>query len=198
MTDSAQPSSSAPDANSLWGGRFAAGPAAIMERINASIGFDRKLYAQDIAGSKAHAAMLARQGIIGADDAASISAGLDQVLAEIESGVFPFKVALEDIHMNVEARLAELIGEPAKRLHTGRSRNDQVATDFKLWVRDAFDRLDAGLKDLQAALIEQAERLDDSELVHFLAVAQLLVEERAASLNSGLAIFDDVDTRLPH
>ena len=167
MTDSAQPSSSAPDANSLWGGRFAAGPAAIMERINASIGFDRKLYAQDIAGSKAHAAMLARQGIIGADDAASISAGLDQVLAEIESGVFPFKVALEDIHMNVEARLAELIGEPAKRLHTGRSRNDQVATDFKLWVRDALDRLDAGLKDLQAALIEQAERHTETVMPGF-------------------------------
>ena len=145
-------------ANQLWGGRFAAGPAAIMERINASIGFDRKLYAQDIAGSKAHAAMLARQGIISGDDAAAIASGLDRILQEIESGVFPFQVALEDIHMNIEARLAELIGEPAKRLHTGRSRNDQVATDFKLWVRDALDRLDAGLKDLQAALIEQAER----------------------------------------
>ena len=145
-------------ANQLWGGRFAAGPAAIMERINASIGFDRKLYAQDIAGSKAHAAMLARQGIISGEDAKAISKGLNAIIGEIESGVFPFQVALEDIHMNVESRLAELIGEPAKRLHTGRSRNDQVATDFKLWVRDAFDRLDAGLKDLQAALIEQAEQ----------------------------------------
>ncbi len=145
-------------ANQLWGGRFAAGPAAIMERINASIGFDQKLAAQDIAGSKAHAAMLARQGIIATSDAESIIAGLDLILHEIANGVFPFQVALEDIHMNVEARLATLIGEPAKRLHTGRSRNDQVATDFKLWVRDALDRLDAGLKDLQAALIDQAER----------------------------------------
>ena len=167
MTKPAPPPSAAttPDtqhANQLWGGRFAAGPAAIMERINASIGFDRKLYAQDIAGSKAHAAMLARQGIIGADDAAAIATGLDAILQEIERGVFPFQVALEDIHMNIEARLAELIGEPAKRLHTGRSRNDQVATDFKLWVRDALDRLDAGLKDLQAALIEQAERHSDT------------------------------------
>ncbi len=146
-----------PSANQLWGGRFAAGPAAIMERINASIGFDRKLAAQDIAGSQAHAAMLARQGILSADDAQRIQAGLTLVLQEIDSGVFPFKTALEDIHMNVEARLAELIGAPAKRLHTARSRNDQVATDFKLWVRDALDRLDAGLRTLQAALIEQAE-----------------------------------------
>ncbi len=147
-----------PGANQLWGGRFAAGPAAIMERINASIGFDRKLAAQDIAGSQAHAAMLCRQGILSEDDARRIQAGLTQVLQEIDSGVFPFKTALEDIHMNVESRLAELIGEPAKRLHTARSRNDQVATDFKLWVREALDRLDAGLCDLQAALIEQAER----------------------------------------
>ena len=145
-------------ANALWGGRFAAGPAAIMERINASIGFDRKLAAQDIAGSQAHAAMLARAGLLSQDDARRIQTGLTQVYQEIDSGVFPFKTALEDIHMNVEARLAELIGEPAKRLHTARSRNDQVATDFKLWVRDALDRLDAGLRDLQAALIGQAER----------------------------------------
>ena len=171
MTDttcsSAAPATADPHANQLWGGRFAAGPAAIMERINASIGFDRKLYAQDIAGSKAHAAMLARQGIISAADAEAIAGGLDRILAEIESGVFPFEVALEDIHMNVEARLAVLIGEPAKRLHTGRSRNDQVATDFKLWVRDALDRLDAGLKDLQAALIEQAERHADTVMPGF-------------------------------
>jgi argininosuccinate lyase len=129
-----------------------------MERINASIGFDRKLAAQDIAGSQAHAAMLARAGLLSQDDARRIQTGLTQVYQEIDSGVFPFKTALEDIHMNVEARLAELIGEPAKRLHTARSRNDQVATDFKLWVRDALDRLDAGLRDLQAALIGQAER----------------------------------------
>jgi len=156
-----------PHANQLWGGRFSAGPAAIMERINASIGFDRKLYAQDIAGSKAHAAMLARQGIISGEDAAAITKGLDAIIVEIERGVFPFQVALEDIHMNVESRLAELIGEPAKRLHTGRSRNDQVATDFKLWVRDALDRLDSGLKDLQAALIEQAERHTDTVMPGF-------------------------------
>jgi argininosuccinate lyase len=155
MTDASSPPAAA---NQLWGGRFASGPAAIMQRINASIGFDRRLYAEDIAGSQAHAAMLAAQGIISAEDARAIRDGLARVLAEIEAGAFPFRVEHEDIHMNVEARLAELIGEPAKRLHTARSRNDQVATDFKLWVRGALDRLDAGLKDLQAALIEQAER----------------------------------------
>jgi argininosuccinate lyase len=144
-------------ANQLWGGRFASGPAAIMERINASIGFDRRLAAQDIAGSKAHAAMLARQGIIGADDADKIISGLDRIAQEIADGAFTFKTELEDIHMNVEARLAELIGEPAGRLHTARSRNDQVATDFRLWVRDALDRLDDGLKVLQSALIDLAD-----------------------------------------
>jgi argininosuccinate lyase len=144
-------------ANQLWGGRFAQGPAAIMERINASIGFDKRLAAQDIAGSKAHAAMLAAQGIIGADDARRIEEGLDRIADEIARGEFPFKTELEDIHMNVEARLAELIGEPAGRLHTARSRNDQVATDFRLWVRDAADRMDEGLRELQAALIEKAE-----------------------------------------
>ena len=154
-------------ANQLWGGRFAAGPAAIMARINASIGFDRKLAAQDIAGSRAHAAMLAAQGIITVDDAQHIDEGLQQILKEIEAGVFPFSVALEDIHMNVEARLAELIGEPAKRLHTGRSRNDQVATDFKLWVREALDRLDGDLKALQAALLDQAERHDTTVMPGF-------------------------------
>jgi argininosuccinate lyase len=165
--DGANPANPADGANQLWGGRFAAGPAAIMERINASIGFDRKLAAQDIAGSRAHAAMLAQQGILSAADARSIDDGLTRVLQEITSGVFPFKVALEDIHMNVEARLAELIGEPAKRLHTARSRNDQVATDFKLWVREALDRLDAGLQDLQAALLDQAERHTDTVMPGF-------------------------------
>jgi argininosuccinate lyase len=144
-------------ANLMWGGRFAAGPAAVMEEINASIDFDRRLYAQDVAASKAHAAMLARQGIIGKADAAAIGRGLDTILKEIESGKFVFKRELEDIHMNVEARLAELIGEAAGRLHTARSRNDQVATDFRLWVRDALDRLDGALKDAQAALIGRAE-----------------------------------------
>ncbi|WP_200475713.1 argininosuccinate lyase [Azospirillum argentinense] len=158
---------SAPAASQMWGGRFARGPAAIMERINASIGFDKRLADQDIAGSKAHAAMLARQGIITQADADAIREGLDRVKEEIDSGAFTFKVELEDIHMNVEARLAELIGEPAKRLHTGRSRNDQVATDFKLWVRDALDRADQGLKALQAALIDLAEKHTDTVMPGF-------------------------------
>ena len=131
--------------NKMWGGRFASGPGAIMEEINASIDFDRHLYRQDIAASKAHAAMLAKQGIITADDAKKIAHGLDTILSEIEAGKFAFKRALEDIHMNVEGRLAELIGEAAGRLHTARSRNDQVATDFRLWVRDTIDALDAAL-----------------------------------------------------
>jgi argininosuccinate lyase len=142
----------------MWGGRFAGGPAAVMERINASIGFDRRLYAQDIAASKAHAAMLVRQGILRQEDGASIQAGLDRVLAEIEAGRFEFKPALEDIHMNVEARLQEIVGAPAGRLHTARSRNDQVATDFKLWVRDCIDGLDGQIIDLIAALIDRAEQ----------------------------------------
>ena len=142
----------------MWGGRFAGGPAAIMERINASIGFDRRFFAQDIAASKAHAAMLVRQGILRQEDGAAIQAGLDRVLAEIGAGRFEFKIALEDIHTNVEARLKEIIGEPAGRLHTARSRNDQVATDFKLWVRDAIDGLDEQIRDLIAALIDRAEQ----------------------------------------
>ncbi len=145
-------------ANPLWGGQFAAGPAAIMGEINASIDVDRRLYAQDIAASKAHAAMLAATGIISRKDGQSIARGLEQVRAEIESGRFRFSKALEDIHMNVEQRLFELIGEPAGRLHTARSRNDQVATDFRLWVRDAIDALEPALEDLQAALLGQAER----------------------------------------
>ncbi len=128
-----------------------------MEAINASIGFDRKLYPQDIAASKAHCAMLERQGIIAPDDGKAIREGLDTILREIDAGTFTFKTALEDIHMNVEARLKELIGEPAGRLHTARSRNDQVATDFRLWLRDAVDRIDAQLRALQTALIDQAE-----------------------------------------
>ena len=142
--------------NAMWGGRYASGPAAVMEDINVSIDFDKRLYRQDIAGSKAHAAMLRAQGIVSAADEAAIQKGLDQVLAEIEAGSFTFKRSLEDIHMNVEARLAEIIGAPAGRLHTARSRNDQVATDFKLWVRDAVDGLDAQLKDLAHALAEKA------------------------------------------
>ena len=124
----------------MWGGRFASGPAAIMEKINTSIDFDWHLYRQDIAASKAHAEMLAKQGIIAADDARKIAHGLDTILSEIGSGKFKFKRALEDIHMNVESRLSELIGPAAGRLHTARSRNDQVATDFRLWMRDAHRR----------------------------------------------------------
>src|SRR5262245_29334704 len=140
----------------MWGGRFASGPDAIMERINVSIDFDWHLYRQDIAASKAHAAMLAKQGIIGADDARKIAHGLDTILSEIGSGEFKFKRALEDIHMNVESRLAELIGPAAGRLHTARSRNDQVATDFRLWVRSRIDDLDGLLGDYQRALAEKA------------------------------------------
>jgi argininosuccinate lyase len=142
--------------NKMWGGRFAAGPGAIMQEINASIDFDRRLYAQDIAASKAHAAMLAKQGIITNDDAKQIAHGLDTILSEMESGKFRFRRELEDIHMNVEARLAELIGSAAGRLHTARSRNDQVATDFKLWVRDAIDDIDGALAGYQKALAEKA------------------------------------------
>jgi argininosuccinate lyase len=140
----------------MWGGRFSTGPDEIMEEINASIDFDRKLSAQDIAGSKAHVAMLATQGIVAPEDAAAISRGLDDVKDEIEAGGFSFSRALEDIHMNVESRLAALIGSPAGRLHTARSRNDQVATDFKLWVRDTIDALDGQVADLQLALAERA------------------------------------------
>mgnify|MGYP006271291909 CR=1 FL=1 len=143
--------------NAMWGGRFAAGPDAIMEAINASIGFDRRLAAQDIAGSRAHAAMLAATGILSHSDAEAIREGLLTVLSEIEGGDFAFSAALEDIHMNVEARLKEIVGEAAGRLHTARSRNDQVATDFRLWVRDQIDAADAGLAALQRALVAQAE-----------------------------------------
>ncbi|UZD90172.1 argininosuccinate lyase [Cognatishimia activa] len=143
--------------NQMWGGRFAAGPDAIMEAINASIGFDQRMAAQDIAGSRAHAAMLAKAGIITDKDAEAIREGLLTVLSEIENGQFNFSAALEDIHMNVEARLKEIIGEPAGRLHTGRSRNDQVATDFKLWVRDQMDAAISGIEALMRALLTQAE-----------------------------------------
>ncbi len=143
--------------NQMWGGRFAAGPDAIMEAINASIGYDQRMAAQDIAGSRAHAAMLAKTGILTDSDAEAIREGLLTVLSEIEGGTFQFSTALEDIHMNVEARLKEIIGEPAGRLHTGRSRNDQVATDFKLWVRDQIDAAIAGLEALIRAFLAQAD-----------------------------------------
>jgi argininosuccinate lyase len=142
--------------NKMWGGRFASGPGAIMEEINASIGFDFRLALQDIAGSKAHAAMLAETLILERADAQAISNGLDEIAREIEAGSFKFSRALEDIHMNIEARLTELIGPTAGRLHTARSRNDQVALDFRLWIRDTIDALDQQLRALQKALAEKA------------------------------------------
>ena len=142
--------------NKMWGGRFTERPDAIMEEINVSIDVDRQLYAQDIAASKAHAAMLADQGIISAKDEKNIKAGLDTISSEIANGSFDFKRALEDIHMNVESRLGELIGPAAGRLHTARSRNDQVATDFRLYVRDYLDATDAALTAFQRALVERA------------------------------------------
>ncbi|MDB2324153.1 argininosuccinate lyase [Alphaproteobacteria bacterium] len=143
--------------SSIWGGRFSSGPSQLMQDINASIGYDQRLFRQDIAGSKAHAAMLAHCNIISAKDLAAIHDGLEQISTEIESGDFTFSPELEDIHMNIETRLAEIVGEPARRLHTARSRNDQVATDFKLWVRMLLDNVDAALADLQVALIAKAE-----------------------------------------
>ena len=142
--------------NRMWGGRFTSEPDAVMAEINASIDFDKRLFRQDIAASKAHAEMLAKQGVISADDAKKIAHGLDTILSDIEAGRFKFKRALEDIHMNVEARLSELIGPAAGRLHTGRSRNDQVATDFKLWIRDTIDDIDRALEQYQLALAEKA------------------------------------------
>jgi len=146
-----------PGTKGIRGGRFKAGPADVMQEINSSIDFDRHLYAQDIRGSKAHAAMLVKAGIISQEDGDAIIKGLDSIAEEIESGNFEFSQALEDIHMNVESRLGDLIGDAARRLPTARSRNDQVATDFRLWVRDTLDGLDAEIRNLQAALIDRAE-----------------------------------------
>jgi argininosuccinate lyase len=160
--------------NAMWGGRFASGPDAIMEAINASIDFDQRMARQDIEGSRAHAAMLAQQGIITHSDADAIRKGLLTVWSEIDAGTFENSKALEDIHMNVEARLKELVGEPAGRLHTGRSRNDQVALDFKLWVRDQMDAVIVGLEALMKALLVQAEAGADMVMPGFthLQVAQ--------------------------
>ncbi|MDA9293889.1 argininosuccinate lyase [Amylibacter sp.] len=144
--------------NAMWGGRFASGPDAIMESINASIDFDKRMAVQDIAGSIAHSAMLAKQNIITETDAEAIKEGLLIIQSEIENGTFEYSKALEDIHMNIESRLKEIIGEPAGRLHTGRSRNDQVATDFKLWTRDQCDAIIEGLSELMKALINQADK----------------------------------------
>ena len=153
--------------NQMWGGRFQSGPDAIMEDINASIEFDKALWRQDIAGSKAHVAMLGKQGIIEAKDAEEISKGLDKVADEIASGAFTFSRALEDIHMNIESRLADVVGPAAGRLHTARSRNDQVATDMRLWVRDTLDALDQQMADLQEALAEKAFDYADAVMPGF-------------------------------
>lgn len=153
--------------NQMWGGRFASGPDAIMEEINASIGFDKKLYAQDIRGSIAHATMLAHQGIISAEDKDKIVAGLETILNEIESGAFEFSRKLEDIHMNVEARLAALIGPAAGRLHTARSRNDQVALDFRLWVKEELQKTETMLTSLIAAFLDRAEEHADTVMPGF-------------------------------
>ena len=172
MSGAAKPGKSA--ANEQWGGRFTGGPAEIMRRINASIDIDKRLWAEDIAGSKAHCAMLVAQNILSPQDGAAIAAGLDQIRVEIEGGRFAFSEAHEDIHLNVEARLAELIGPAAGRLHTARSRNDQVATDLRLWLRATIDRLDAAMQELQQALIDRAEAEADTVMPGFthLQIAQ--------------------------
>lgn len=154
-------------ANPMWGGHYASGPSEIMAEINCSVDIDQRMYVQDIAASKAHAAMLTKQGIISKKDGQDIERGLNAILEEIESGAFAFSRALEDVHMNIEARLKELIGDAAGRLHTARSRNDQVATDFRLWLRDAIDRLDEAFLDVQTALLDQAEKHADTLMPGF-------------------------------
>ncbi len=151
----------------MWGGRFGGGPSAVMQEINASIDFDKRLYREDIAGSKAHARMLAAQGILTAEDCSAIEGGLDQIAAEIEAGEMVFDPALEDIHMHIEARLRELVGDAGARLHTARSRNDQVATDFRLWTRGAIDALDDLYGGLQTALLNAAEEYAGSIMPGF-------------------------------
>ncbi|WP_207538106.1 argininosuccinate lyase [Sabulicella rubraurantiaca] len=185
--------------NTQWGGRFAAGPSAIMQAINASIGFDSRMWRQDIRGSLAHAAMLAHVGIISRDDEAAIRSGLEAIATEIEAGRFEWSEALEDVHMNVEARLTERIGEAGKRLHTARSRNDQVATDFRLWVRDAMDGLAAQMEDCIRAFIARAEEHADTLMPgythlqpaqpttfghHMLAYAEMLWRDRGRMLDA--------------
>ncbi|WP_323761697.1 argininosuccinate lyase [Maricaulis sp.] len=157
MADDSSNDGRAKASSAMWGGRFSAGPSAVMEAINASVDIDQRMADQDIDGSLAHSRMLAATGVISSADAAAIQRGLEQVRSEIHAGDFPWSKALEDVHMNVEARLKDIIGEPAGRLHTARSRNDQVATDFRLWLRDACDRIDAMLAAYQTALVKQAE-----------------------------------------
>lgn len=163
MTDSTQK----PATNTLWGGRFEGGVSDIMEKINASIDFDKVLYKEDIKGSIEHCKMLVTTGIISSEDGKAIQNGLKQIENEIAAGEFTFSAALEDIHMNIEARLTEIIGATAGRLHTARSRNDQVATDFKLWVRDACDQADEALKALQIVLVDKAEEYADAIMPGF-------------------------------
>src|SRR5688572_4803195 len=151
----------------MWGGRFAGGPAALMREINASIGFDKRLWREDVAASKAHAAMLAERGIVSAEDGAAIAAGLDRIAADYEAGGVVEDAALEDIHMHVEHRLADLAGATAGRLHTARSRNDQVATDFRLWVRKAIDEADGLLAAFQRVLVARAEEHEESVMPGF-------------------------------
>ena len=165
MTDDA--SKKTADGQTMWGGRFSAKPAELMQAINVSIGFDRRLAPQDLAGSRAHCAMLTKAGVISSADGARILEGLDTIEQEMASGAFPFRDEYEDIHMNVEARLKELIGEPAGRLHTARSRNDQVALDFRLWVREACERSAAQLQSLQRALLMKAEANADTIMPGF-------------------------------
>lgn len=164
----------AKEANSMWGGRFSAAPAELMTRINASIDVDRRMYREDITASKAHARMLAKVGILTAAEGEQIISGLDKVLAEIEAGGFEFKQSLEDIHMNVESRLKEIIGDVAGKLHTARSRNDQVATDFRLWLRGAIEALDGQMEKLQTVLKTQIEAHAETVMPGFthLQVAQ--------------------------
>src|SRR4051812_32897955 len=150
------PGKAAPTGQAMWGGRFSDKPAELMQAINVSIGFDKRLASQDLAGSRAHAAMLRTAGVITSEDEAAIQKGLEAIEGEIEAGAFPFREEYEDIHMNVEARLRELIGPTAGRLHTARSRNDQVALDFRMWVRDACDRTAAQIRALQSALLAKA------------------------------------------
>jgi len=159
MTDDSSdaPGKANPAGQAMWGGRFSDKPAELMQAINVSIGFDRRLAAQDLAGSRAHAAMLQKTGVITSQDAAAIQQGLAAIAEEIAAGTFPFRDEFEDIHMNVEARLRELIGPAAGRLHTARSRNDQVALDLRMWVREACDRTQAQVRALQAALLAKAE-----------------------------------------
>ena len=187
----------------LWGGHFERGPAPLMEQINASIGFDKRLYAHDIAGSIAHARMLTAVGLLSEAEFARIDAGLAQIRSDIEAGRFDFSTALEDIHMNVEARLTERIGEPGRRLHTARSRNDQVATDLRLWLRDAIQTTDRLLEDLQAALIAQADAHADAVMPgfthlqaaqpvtlghHLLAYVEMLGRDRGRFRDAGVRL----------